>query len=206
MSDFDLIAPIYDGLAQCVFLGRISKSKAAHLSKMEPDSNILVLGGGTGEILEQINKRVNNCTITYVEMSTRMIERAKRRKGTNRVQYLNNDFLKTNLAQQYDYIICNYFLDLFHEQVLDNVLIKVSNLLHLKGQLIVTDFQITRWWHRPFSVVMHQFFRHTANLQSNELNNIQDRLRANGFELVAKQEFYGCFMFSALFESVSSTE
>ena len=90
VNDFNFIAPFYDVLARIVFGNAILKAQTTHLSEINENDQVLILGGGTGKLLEHIPfcDRVD-----YVEKSEKMIRIAKRRLVNRSVNFVNHDFL-----------------------------------------------------------------------------------------------------------------
>ncbi|MEP5106138.1 MAG: methyltransferase type 12, partial [Ekhidna sp.] len=56
VNDFDFVAPIYDRLSKLVFGKSLIKAQAYHLKVIGDKDRVLILGGGTGKLLEFIPK------------------------------------------------------------------------------------------------------------------------------------------------------
>ncbi|MES1218101.1 MAG: methyltransferase domain-containing protein, partial [Bacteroidota bacterium] len=79
-DNYDKIAKYYDQLSRVVFGRTLIQAQKALLKFITPGTNILIIGGGTGIILEEISKIYSSdLTITYVEISRNMIEIAEKR-------------------------------------------------------------------------------------------------------------------------------
>ena len=89
-ADFSGIAFAYDYLAKITFGNAIERSQIWTLKNLRKNDVILIQGGGTGWILEKIDKLQLPMEIVYVEPSDGMMRMSKNRKSTN----LNIYFLK----------------------------------------------------------------------------------------------------------------
>lgn len=179
-NDFDRVAPIYDLLAKIVFGDKLAKVQKEYLDHLSINSKVLIVGGGTGKILEwlPIEKRL---AVTFVEMSDKMITKAKSRNS----QALNTNFHLGDIMEfegKFDYIIANFFFDCFEERTLIKVLKKLNNQLYTQGKLIVADFSINyKNRDKIINRLMHWFFKVVSNLESKELKDIRRIIIASGF-------------------------
>ena len=86
VSNFDSIAPFYDFLVKLVFGKKIWEAQRTHLNEIPENGSVLILGGGPGRILESLPANIN---VTYLELSSKMIERAKR---IGNAEFIHDDF------------------------------------------------------------------------------------------------------------------
>lgn len=159
------IAPFYDLLTRIAFGGDFLQSKKQFLDKVENGDSVLIIGGGTGEILPHISKGTK---ITYVDSSKEMIEKAKERNHHG-VQFDHCKWDEFNAEGKYDCILAFYFLDLFSDRILENTLKKVDFYLKPGGILLITDFVNNRRWHAAFLGILYFFFRVTTGLKTKKL-------------------------------------
>lgn len=192
---FNSIAPFYDFLVKLTFGQRIWQAQRTHLNEIPENSSVLVLGGGTGKILKWIPA---NCSITYLELSTKMIERAKR---MGKAEFIHDDFRTHRFNKEYDWVICPFFLDCFNEEDLKMVLEKIREVMGEGARLIITDFQIANWRQRLMIKLMVQFFRWTSNLPTKKLMPIQSLVREGHFSLIKSRSFHNDFIFSDIYEN-----
>ncbi|GAB4248716.1 MAG: class I SAM-dependent methyltransferase [Ekhidna sp.] len=175
-NNFDSVANFYDRLSSIVFGEEIAKSTQCFLDRIKGNSVVLILGGGTGSLLQHLPE----CThIDYVEKSGKMIELAKKRSSQN-VNFIHADFLDFETTDKYDFIVCPFFLDCFNESDLRIVLDKISELLCSRGSLLIQDFDVSRT-SKLLSFCMHFFFRITTALDSRKLLPIRDIIVSSGF-------------------------
>ena len=74
---FDLLASRYDSMAYLIFGRSIRISQCAFINEIDDEANILILGGGTGWILNEIFEKKPKVRITFVDNSSAMIDKAK---------------------------------------------------------------------------------------------------------------------------------
>lgn len=197
VNNFDLVAPFYDRLSKVVFRDQLSNAQFVFLNQIRSTDSVLVLGGGTGELLDYIPK----CgSIDFLEKSNKMVERAKKRKSTG-ISFINEDFLTWEIGSTYDVIICPFFLDCFNDRSLRVVLNKIQTLLKNGGKLIVNDFQSTGSNSFQLSL-MHRFFRIFSNLEASFLLNINQIVIEQGFELMEEKFLYRNRLFSRLYRNL----
>ncbi|MEQ9304157.1 MAG: class I SAM-dependent methyltransferase [Marinoscillum sp.] len=193
--NFDRVALIYDRLARLVFGPQWHQVQATAATDLNTVKHLLIIGGGTGAILEQLD----HPEITYVELSGRMIDRTKQRSTKAAMKFMNIDFLQWKSDQKYDAIYCPFFLDCFNEEQLPQVVQKLSEYLTDTGRLYVVDFQRGNWGQRVSVRVMLRFFRITSGLSANQLLDLRQVIVANGFEekksscLLSGWVFYSIF-------------
>ena len=184
-NNFDFIAPFYDYIAQIVFGDTLLKSQKWLINQLKKDTEVLIVGGGTGKSFEGMEK---DFSITYLEKSGKMISYAERRLNTAKVQFICEDFLRLETDLAYDYIILPFFLDNFNQYYLDAAIKKCKILLKNEGRLLVADFDSEK---TPpiLSFSMHLFFRIFSNLESARLKNIHESIIKNDF-LPEREAFF----------------
>ncbi|MBO3698906.1 class I SAM-dependent methyltransferase [Roseivirga sp. E12] len=198
-NDFDKIAPLYDLLANLAFGKTLERAQKTYLHKIEPASKLLIVGGGTGKIIQWIPEGLD-LKIDYVELSGRMLDRARSRlsKG-NEIDFVHGDAREQEGS--YDVIIANFFLDCFSTSQLEQVLMHVKNQLNSAGSLLITDFYPSdRPRHKLLLKTMHWFFRVISQLDADGLINIHEQTKLAGFEPSDIQFFRKGSVFSAVYE------
>lgn len=204
MNDFDAIAPIYDKLAQLVFLGSIHKSQTIFLDKMEPEQTLIILGGGSGKILEKLDQLSTPLKVDFVEPSGNMIEKAQKRildSSNLNITFHQKRFEEFVCQETYDWVHCGFFLDLFKKESLKEVLVSVKTMMNTNSKLLVCDFRIDQnnYWQTSLTKVMHLFFKTFAKLESDKLQNIEEQLKQSGFKMEEQQLFFKRFIFSGMY-------
>jgi ubiquinone/menaquinone biosynthesis C-methylase UbiE len=195
--NFDLVARFYDDLATFVFgknWQEVQNSAVQFID--EADKTFLVVGGGAGKLLSDLYDK----HVVYVELSTRMIQKAEKVHTSSTVKFIGADFLEWNSKEQYDVIVLPFFLDCFLKSDLQKVLGKTIDLMSEDGKLIVTDFQKSSWWRNLLVKVMYRFFWLMTGLKADRLLDIRTQLKSAGFEELEVREFYGGWIFSSMYE------
>jgi ubiquinone/menaquinone biosynthesis C-methylase UbiE len=202
MNEFDRVAPFYDSLARCIFGTSIWNAQRFFLHAVSQGSKVLILGGGTGRVLEELLSMNSTCTVWYVEASEEMLERTKRRPdiqdGRTIFIHGTEDDLPRSIT--YDAVIMQFYLDLFPDRESDMLMKKLEMVLHPGSTLFVTDFINTTWWHSAMLRVMYRFFRLTARIRATSLPAWERNLKEKGFRETQHQFFFGGFIKSSLFE------
>lgn len=195
-NQYDLVAPFYDALAKLIFGEKLLKAQIHYLGEMKSSDRVLIVGGGTGRILKHPSFLHVKC-IDYVELSAKMMLEARQNAGNlETVRFLEIDFFQHH--GEYDFIICNFFLDCFNEHYLSLAIRKLHGLLSQNGTLLVTDFKpSTNRRNKLLVSLMIIFFRLTTRLQAPKLQDIPQAMRAL-FSPVQRATFNNGLVFSNL--------
>ena len=188
-ADFDRIAPVYDTLAWAVFGRSLERAQAVFLDRIPTGASILIVGGGTGSLLEPLLANRQPGRIVYLEASARMLSLASRRVlnrqllGTVEFRLGNETTLQA--GEQFDVVITPFVLDLFTAQTLRTRLLPRLRLaLKPGGQWLVTDFVPAIGWGRKTLIrAMIWFFRLTANIEARHLVDWQPLMAEMGLTL-----------------------
>lgn len=199
MNNFDFIAPAYDVIGRLVFGDHLLRSQVVHLDYIQPTDHVLILGGGTGQLLAHFPRCKQ---IDFLEKSENMIALAKKRKIYQEVNFIQMDFHTFQSPQVYDAIICPFFLDCFSKENLMCILTKMKQILCLGGVLIVVDFQETTS-NGYILKLMHWFFRWVSKLESRSLANIHQNVLDTGFEVDREFFLHRNMIFSRLYRNLS---
>ena len=198
MNNFNLIAPVYEWLKTLVFGNVLHLAERHFCHLIEADAHVLIVGGGHGKILKHLPQ---GCQVHYLEYSSTMIEFAKKNASGRDVRFIHGDFLTVEFGKQYDWVLANFFLDVFNPVNLQIASDKTYRLLRDSGQMLVTDFSpMDKTSGKMLLWIMHQFFRITARLESNRIQPIKKHLQQAGYELQDQQDFMGGKVFSAIFK------
>ena len=92
----------------------LDKAQAHFLNEVNEGDKVLIVGGGTGRILEHPSLSKAG-RIDFVELSERMINKAMEKgRRLNNLHFIQGDFLEH--TGQYNLIVANFFLDCFDER------------------------------------------------------------------------------------------
>ncbi|OEK02576.1 hypothetical protein BFP97_14050 [Roseivirga sp. 4D4] len=201
-NDFNLVAPVYDTLSKLVFGKKLEQAQKTFISIIQPNSRVLIVGGGAGRILEWLPANFN-LQIQYVELSESMLNKAKAKTSVgNNIEFHVGDAL--GVKGVYDVVIANFFLDCFAQERLPEVLQKLKSRLNENGKLMVTDFYPSEHWYQKLLLkVMHSFFRLASQLEAGELTDIHGTIKRSGFETAHLEFLNGGALFSAVYQPLS---
>lgn len=195
MNDFNFVAPFYDPLSRLVFGGSLIQSQCHFLSEIQEQSSVLIIGGGTGKILEFLSCK----EVMYLEKSSRMIARAKRRRTKAAVTFEEQDVLNYRSDRCFDVILCPFVLDCFGAPCLMQVLSFCRDNLRENGSLIVTDFR-KNGKNEALIRTMYAFFRIASNIEATSLHPLERQIEEVGWSKCKSKYFLGGSVFSSVYE------
>lgn len=200
LEGFNTIAPVYDALARLVYGKSIVNAQTQYLPLLKNSKHVLVLGGGSGWIVEEL-LRYSSSEITYVEASSAMIALTKQRNiPITHICFIHGTEDHIPTGSVYDAVITNFYLDLFSEKKQQEVAKKILATLTKNGIWLVSDFvNSDKWWHRFLLVSMHQFFRRLCKIEALDLADWETALCKNGLKQMLTESFYNGFIKSAVF-------
>ena len=143
MNGYNLIAPYYLFFVKLVFGDLLYKAQTHFLTKDLDNQQILIVGGGRGELLSFCLSQYPTTRITYVESSSKMIELSEKRvsiQDQTRVDFQCKSIFEWDTSLTFDLVLLPFVLDLFSEINCLALLRKTKAILHEEGSLIVTDF------------------------------------------------------------------
>ena len=163
------------------------KRRAKYLSytfKNLPNTAVLEIGCGTGEIAFWIAKENPNIKVLGTDICKPFIEEAKKKYQLPNLEYQVIDFNNPNDIQgrKFNYIIGNGILHHLYFN-LDNALKSFKSLLLEKGEIIFMEPNILN----PYCAIIFNipYFRKKASLEPDEMafskNYIHKILNKNGF-------------------------
>ncbi|MFD2934458.1 class I SAM-dependent methyltransferase [Spirosoma flavum] len=196
-GDFNWIAPVYDALAFTVFGHKLQRAQLVFLDQIPTATSVLIVGGGTGWLLEQVLLRCQPKRVVYLETSTQMLARASRRMVhkslLGSVEFRLGDETTLLPGEPFDVIITPFVLDLFSETTLQvNFIPQLLSVLKPTGQWFVTDFvQTDSWWQKALLWSMIRFFGLTAGIRVGALADWQQCMARAGLTLRARKPQVG---------------
>lgn len=208
--NFNRVAPVYDRLAHLVFGQTLERAQLALLDRLPDGGQWLLVGGGTGWLLEQVLNRCQPISILYLEASERMLDLTQQRLANHaqrdKVAYRLGTEADLTDTDRFDIIVTPFVLDLFSEYWLKNQMIPcLLETLEAGGYWLVTDFvPPISLWQRVLANSMLLFFRVTAGLSTQRLPDWIPLLQT-WLELVAQQAALQGMIQSGLFTQSSET-
>lgn len=201
-ANYNNSAWFYDRLSRLVYGRALINAQVYLLGFIPLKSKILIAGGGTGWILEELTKiHPSGLDITYVEISANMTELSqKRRIGRNTVTFINDAVENVNLIANFDVIITPFLFDNFVDKTVDNVFNHLHNLLKPEGLWLNADFQLTgRWWQNILLQSMFIFFRILCGIEASKLPAIEKRFSTAGYSVIDNKTFFGDFIVAKVY-------
>ncbi len=199
-TGFDFLAPIYDGLARLVIGGDIVNSQLHFLKHFSGCSCLLILGGGSGWLLEYLCKNNSELEIHYIDISSRMIEAAKNKIGDRKHIHFILGTEDDIPNHQFDGVITNFYLDMFNQRSLSEVIKKIKRSLTNEAHWVVTDFINNRKTHAIKLWCMYRFFRIITQIEATQLADWQSEMVKNDCILLASKTFKNGFITSNLYQ------
>jgi tRNA (cmo5U34)-methyltransferase len=202
VNGFDRLAPFYDRLAQMLYGSAIRNAQIRFLSAIPQRSRVLILGGGTGWILQELFSFRPDCEVWYIESSAKMLDMARRRSPGRRIHFMLCTTLEIP-AQAFDVIMTFFFLDLFSPMTLKKMIPEILAAAKPSALWLVADFANQgKWWQKLLLRIMYQFFRSTCHIDARQLPDWGPIIREAGFEKKDVESFYAGFIQSEAYDSI----
>ncbi|GHN00467.1 hypothetical protein WSM22_19560 [Cytophagales bacterium WSM2-2] len=201
LNGFDKIAAIYDRLAKLVFGRSIIHSQTYFLNRIPDDAKVLILGGGSGQLLTELFKIKPGIEVCYIEASSKMISLSGRRvEEGQRIKFIHGTEDNIPEGTRFDVIVTAFFLDLFSNESLRGVLMKITKSHATPCLWIVADFVNQKRWHASMLRVMYFFFRITSGVELKRLPEWERLIIESGGRELKSELFYNRFIKAALFQ------
>ncbi|GAA4325083.1 hypothetical protein GCM10023149_27180 [Mucilaginibacter gynuensis] len=196
-SNYDSSAGFYDWLSRLVYGNAPIKAQQYLLPLIPANAHVLIIGGGTGRIIEDIAVvHPSGLHITYVELSAKMtVLSQKRNAAGNTITFINNAVENVNMPQHFDVVITPFLLDNYTDEKLSPTFKHIDSLLKPGALWLDTDFQLTgKWWQWLLLNSMIVFFKLLKSIDSTKLPDARKLFTDYGYTVVDEKEFYGRFM------------
>jgi len=206
INNYDKIARHYDKLSRLVFFKSQVNAQIDQLTSIPAKSAILIVGGGTGWILEEISKIHNEgLQITYVELSSKMTELAKARNcGDHNVEFINTGIEDFETNQHFDVILTPFLFDNFKRDRAIMVFQKLNLLMKTKGLWFLVDFSLNKqegkWWKWLILKAMYSFFKLIRIVEATSLIDMEPYFMAANYTKLSEQFYYGHFIKASIFK------
>ncbi len=200
---FNRVAPIYDLLSSIVYGKQLRNAQIHFLAKIKPKAKVLVLGGGTGWLLEELANENLEISIDYVEASEKMLEKSK--------SYAELPFVTLNFIlgteqsvadKKYDFIITPFVLDVFPKGEMKEMVERVSALLNSGASWLCVDFNCfdTSFKAKVLSFTMVHFFRLVSGLKVKKVLDYFGEIEKVGLQETNTAYYYGKFIRASLYK------
>jgi tRNA (cmo5U34)-methyltransferase len=206
--NFDPVAPVYEFLSRLVFGHSLRKARWALLPEIPWSQRVLVVGGGTGELLAGWDKDRFPREIFFLEPSAKMLRQAQKRWQTlphfqAQVHWLPlsvQELQAETLSEPLDALTTCFVLDLFPDEEIPALLDKLDRLLPSGAFWLFVDFQADRWWKQKIVGLMYGFFGITAGVKARKLPEVKSRLLARGYQIQSRCLFRRGLIEAVLFQ------
>lgn len=205
-NNYDKVAAFYDRLSLLIFGGALRRAQKFLLSVLHPGQRVLIVGGGSGWILEAMAARVpEGLHITYIEISANMTALAREKQvGKNEVVFINDSITTQQLAPEgFDLVFTAFLFDNFPPAAGTALFAQLHHALKPGGYWLFADFELAEgrgFWQRPLLKAMYFFFGALCQVQARQLNDMGALFRQYHYKLVQQKDFYGRFVNAAICE------
>lgn len=194
--NFDWLAPHYDWLEEVLAGSKLQRARTVWLEELRGSRRVLSVGEGHGRFAAACAARFPDAALTCVDLSHRMLDRARRRAGplSGAGGWICADVLDwTPPEEKFDTIATCFFLDCFPPETLERIVAKLAASAAPNAQWLVTDFAVppnglARHRARAIHALMYAAFRVAVALPAGRLTPPDDLLRAHGFQLVGRRD------------------
>lgn len=206
--DFNSIAFAYDFIKKGIFGNTIEASQRILIPYIPSDTRILIIGGGTGQLLKEILDQKAVEKIVYVELSKNMIKAAQKKLSPeveNKVVFVHGAFALLDKEPLFDVIITPFVLDLYRDHELPELMNPLDKCLKEKGIWLCADFQVTatsvlgRIGQHCLMSLMYRFFSLTSKLKAKRLPDYEAVFEQMGYKNLAAHSFYGGLIWGRVF-------
>ena len=206
---FDLIAPVYD-FAKRLFFGSAPDRAASYwLNELPSQGEILIVGGGTGDLLLPLFAAHPEARVCYLDLSERMINKARNRVSTSIPKHTEQiTFIKGTVQDLPDDYQCNVVITPFVlDSLTDPDLIETTTWIRSSiisgGHWLWADFTLSKSRARLVSKViisaLYLFFRLVCGLERSRLPNWEKLFSDLDLQLIKERKFSGGMISSRLY-------
>ncbi|WP_443937741.1 class I SAM-dependent methyltransferase [Pedobacter sp. MW01-1-1] len=204
-NNYDKVAGFYDSLSSVVFFRSQREAQIRQLNYLSSGNRILIVGGGTGWILEEIAKKsLQDLRIVYVEISEKMIEISKKRNLTSlKVDFVNQAIEDVDSDASFDVVLTPFLFDNFKAEKASFVFWKLDKMLNKKGLWLFVDFNLSKkgkWWKLSLLKLMYSFFKVFSHVEATSLLNMAPYFQEAKYIARQSQSFYGDFIQALVYE------
>jgi ubiquinone/menaquinone biosynthesis C-methylase UbiE len=202
-SSYDSTTWFYERLSKLVFGQAQVRAQNYFLSQIAPGAYILIIGGGTGKMLETLaGLHPSGLNITYVEASAKMMALSKKRNaGQNHVMFINSDIANLSFDQEFDVVITAFLFDNFSDEILADTFPMIDMKLKPGGLWLDTDFQLTGpLWQKVLLKMMYTFFKLMGAVEVTKLPDVRRMFNTHGYRVKKEKAFYGDFILARVYQ------
>jgi ubiquinone/menaquinone biosynthesis C-methylase UbiE len=204
-SNYNNIASFYDFLSKMVFGNAIINAQRFLVEAIPAKSTVLIVGGGTGWILEEIAKvHSEGLEIAYVEPSEKMVSMSeKRNAGFNEVIFINKTVEEVEFPNHFDIVITPFLFDNFSSITSNQVFQKIDGCLVPDGVWLFVDLQPIKkgvLWQHMLLKIMYLFFKLVCQIEANSLHDTTVLFHQYKYKLISSRTFFKNFICSSVYK------
>lgn len=203
-GNYNTVAPFYDWLLQLVYGDAVLQAHKFLVNAIPEGSSVLIAGGGTGYILEEIAKKhASGLQIMYVDISEKMIALSKKRNiGGNKILFIHKSINDVAFSRPFDVVITPFFLDNFSNSTAKAVFAKIDFALAPGGLWLFADFQSkeNNLWQEMLLKIMYLFFRIICNIEASHLPDSPLFFEQYNYKTIDIKTFYKDFINAVIYQ------
>ena len=205
-NNYDRVANYYDRIHHLFYGQAETHAQVELLDYVRPGDRLLIVGGGTGWILEKIAVVFpGGLAITYIESSVRMMALTKTRNwGENTVTFVSGvveDWVYS--GAEFDCILTGFFFDNFREEQAVRIVEQLSGCLKNGGVWLEADFYYPRGrgklWQAILLWLMYVSARLICGVEAKRLPDMERIFTERGYRLMFISFHYQRFIRSVVY-------
>lgn len=198
---YDRLAKHYDFLSRLVFFKSQVRAQTEQLIYIKDCKHLLVVGGGTGWILNDLNDLTTIINITFVESSVKMIALAKKVNTHHHIEFVHNDIENYNTSMKFDSVLTPFLFDNFDEIKAEKVFVQIDKMLVEKAMWIYIDFRLDgTWWKSCVLKAMYLFFNFMGVVKVSVLPKMENAFATKKYNLSSEKHYYGGFIEAKVYQ------
>ena len=196
---YKFIGPAYDFLSSIYGGESIHNCKRAMLEtdNVKPGDKILIAGVGHGK--DAIRAAELGADVTVVDLSETMLrkfqEAVDKHPDKLTIRQVHSDILKFEEFDQYDMVIANFFLNVFSESMMKEILRHLMKCAKTNAHVVVGDFEypsggiINRTLQKAYWYGAVTIFWAVANNAVHNIYNYPEVMKELGLTIKDKKQF-----------------
>ena len=203
-ANYDFVAGYYDRLARLVFGDAIFKAQLFLLRSIPAEARVLIVGGGTGWVLEELCRlHPRGLLITYIESSAEMMAKSKvRDAGENQLTFIHAPVQLAGLEGAFDVVLTPFLFDNFTDESLKPIFAKMDHHLIKGGLWLFADFQYEKdkLSSKVLLRIMYLFFGIFCRIEASRLPDSAALFRHYHYRELSQETFYGGFIRAVVYQ------
>ncbi len=205
-NNYDPIARYYDWLSR-LFFGRSEiDAQVGMLKYVAAGSRVLIVGGGTGWILEELAAiHPAGLRIVYVEPSGKMMDLSRNRNyGENDVVFVQLPVEQWVTEERFDVILTGFVFDNFTADRTGFVFRLLDGLLRGGGYWLFAEFclqkGVGKFWQALMLKTMYWSARLVCRVEASQLTDAEPLFAAAGYRQLERAYYYARFIKAIVYE------